>query len=108
MSGHWHITHRNPDVIDDIGGFGQGVPIGDLGPLRFVPETDLIKGYPNDNDSKNCVEVVLWWAAFEGGFGLERVDDVADDDLSDVENENRESKSLSRGSDTYRQERTIL
>jgi len=38
------------------------------------------------------VEVVLWWAASESRFGLEPMDEVADDDLDDIENEQCQSK----------------
>ena len=45
------------------------------------------------------MEVVLGRAASEGGPGLEHVDEVADDDLDDVEDEKYKSESLSHGLD---------
>lgn len=93
------MTNHNPDIVHNVGGLGQWIPTSELGPLFFVPSPDLIKGSRDDCNSKNRVEVVLRWAASEGGPGLERVDYVADDDLNDVEDEKRESSSLNHGSD---------
>jgi hypothetical protein len=86
-------NNRDPDVKYDIGSFWQGIPTGDLGVLLLVPSADLIKGCGDDNKPKNRVEVVLQWAASVRGFGLEYVDEVADDDLDDVEDEKYESNS---------------
>ena len=61
---------------------------------------DLIKGCSDDNKPKNRVEVVLRWAASESGFWLEEVNEVANDDLDDVEDEKYEPKSLIHGLDT--------
>jgi len=39
------------------------------------------------------MEVILEWAASGGRFGLVPMDDVSDNDLNDIEEEQRESKS---------------
>ena len=96
-----HTTHRNPDVIHDIGGFREWIPTSILGPLLFIPSMDLIKGRRNDENAKNCVEVVLRWAASESGLGLVQVDHVADNELYDVEDEKCKSTPLSHGLDTH-------
>ena len=47
------------------------------------------------------MEVILRWAAPVCRFGLVQMDDVADNDLGDVEDEKRESELLSHGLDTH-------
>lgn len=101
----WDVTnregaYRSPDVEHDIGGLGQGVPAGSLGILGPVPSADLAEGQDDDDNSEEHVEVVLQWTAPESGFGLELVDDVADEHLDDVEDEERKSELLSYGLDT--------
>jgi len=98
----WYRTHRDPDVKHDISGFRQRIPTGVLRVFLLVPKADLITGYTDDDNPKNRVEVVLRRAASESGFGLEQVDDIADDDLDNVEDEKSESESLSHGLDTGR------
>jgi len=86
-------NERSPDVEDDVGRLGQGVPTGSLGILCPVPGADLAKGQDDDDDSKKGVEVVLERTASESGFGLEPVDDVADENLYDIEDEDGESEA---------------
>lgn len=83
---------RSPDVEHNIGGFRQGVPTGSPGVLRPVSSADLGKGQDDDDDSEKHVEVVLERTASGSGFGLPHMDDVADKDLDDIEDEDRESE----------------
>jgi len=47
------------------------------------------------------VKVVLQWTAPEGGFGFVQMDNVANEDLDDVEDEECESKLLNHGLDPH-------
>lgn len=87
-------AYRSPNVEHDISRFRQGVPTGSQGVLRPVSNADLGKGQDDDDDSKKYVEVVLYRAASGSGFGLEPMDDVADKNLDDIEDEDREPEAL--------------
>jgi hypothetical protein len=54
---------------------------------------DLVERQADDENAESNVDIVLYWTAAEGGFGLETVNDVADENLDDVEDEERESKA---------------
>lgn len=102
-------TYRSPDVEHDIGGPRQGFPSTPR-ILCPVPYADLGEGQDDDDDSKKHVEVVLQRTASAGGFGLPQVDDVADQNLHEIEDEDRESELLNYGLETHAQKKrtTIL
>jgi len=86
-------NERSPNVEHNIGRFGQGVPTGSHRVLRPVSNADLGEGQDDDDNSEEYVEVVLYRTASGGGFGLEPMDDVADENLDDIEDEDRESEA---------------
>lgn len=62
---------------------------------------DLVERQTDDKNAEKNVEVVLYWTTAEGGFGLEAVDDVTNEDLDNVEDEERESKTLNHNRSEY-------
>jgi len=84
------VQNRNkhsPDIIYDIGSFRQGTPTTGAGVFILVSGAYLIEGRDDDGDTEEYVEVILYWTASEEGFWLEQMDDVAEEDLGDVEDE---------------------
>jgi hypothetical protein len=97
-------THHNPNIEYDIGGMRQGALTGIQRKFVLVPSMDLKERCANDNNAKEHVEVVLGWTTAERRFRLESVDDVAQKDLDNVEDEERESKALGHNQDNHNEE----
>jgi hypothetical protein len=84
---------ENPDIPDDVCTTEVDENAGGQHPLGPVTGADLVKGEANDEESEDCMEVVLRRATL-GVLGLDPVDDPAESTLEQVQDEEDNTPSL--------------
>lgn len=100
------MTHRQPDEEEDVDTIEKFTTSCRIGPFNFKAKVNLIKRKGDDQEPKDCVEIILERSA--GSIArLDPMNDCTHSALEKVKNKDRNTDSLIRRDKILAAERGI-